>query len=54
LALVMVAGDACFEQCFFQRNRELLIDEMGNACGTRARNDSFTHCLDGFHLVGPE
>ena len=23
--------DACFEQCFFGRNGELLIDKMGNA-----------------------
>jgi hypothetical protein len=38
--------DACFEQCFFRRNRELLIDEMGNTCGTRARNERLTQCLD--------
>jgi len=46
--------DARFEQCFFRRNRELLIDEMGNTCGTRARNEGLTQRLDSFRLVGLE
>jgi hypothetical protein len=32
----------------------LLIDEMGNACGTRARNEGLTQRLDSFRLVGLE
>src|ERR1700732_4208259 len=46
--------DARFEQCFFRRNGELPIDEMGNTCGTRARNEGLTQRLDSFRLVGLE
>src|ERR1700730_1532829 len=46
--------DARFEQCFFRRNGELLIDEMGNPCFTRARNDGLAQRLDSFRLVGFE
>src|SRR5260370_41950566 len=46
--------DACFEQCFFRRNGELLVDEMGNACATRAGNEGLTQRLDSFRLVGLE
>src|SRR5215467_11538660 len=46
--------DARFEQCFFRRNRKLLIDEVSDACGTRAGDERLTQCLDSLRLVGLE
>jgi hypothetical protein len=46
--------DAGFEQRFPWWNRELLIDEVGDACCARAGNERLAQCLDGLRLAGLE
>src|ERR1700730_17068958 len=46
--------DAGFEQRFPWWNRELLIDEVGDAGYARAGNERIAQCLDGLRLAGLE
>src|SRR5215831_15905344 len=46
--------DARFEQCFFRRNRKLLIDEVSDTCRTRTGDERLAQCLNGLRLVGLE
>src|SRR5262249_25506358 len=39
--------DGRFEQCFFRRNRKLLIDEMSDACRTRKYAAQLSQRLNG-------